>query len=72
METLLSILLKTYVLGMYWLTRIRPAAKGTGKIFSNVQEAQYAFETGLVSLQAACKVRIGGKLRETSVGRAIE
>ncbi len=59
------------VLGMYWLTRIRPAAKGTGKIFSNVREAQYAFEAGLVSLQAACKVRIGGKLRETSVGRAI-
>jgi DNA-directed RNA polymerase subunit beta' len=59
------------VLGMYWLTRIRPGAKGTGKIFSSVQEANYAYETGMVDLQAAAKVRIGGKLRDTSVGRAI-
>lgn len=59
------------VLGLYWLTRIRPAAKGTGKVFSNVKEAQYAYEQGLVDLQAACKVRINGKVRETSVGRAL-
>ncbi len=59
------------VLGLYWLTRVRPAAKGTGKIFTSVQEALYAFETGLVDLQAACKVRINGKLQDTSVGRAI-
>jgi DNA-directed RNA polymerase subunit beta' len=59
------------VLGLYWLTRIRPGAKGTGKIFTSVQEALYAFETGLVDLQAACKVRINGKVQETSVGRAI-
>jgi DNA-directed RNA polymerase subunit beta' len=59
------------VLGMYWLTRARPGAKGTGKIFASVAEAQYAYETGLVDLQAMCKVRINGKLEETSVGRAI-
>lgn len=59
------------VLGLYWMTRIRPNAKGQGKVFSSVQEAQYAFESGLVDLQATCKVRINGKLQETSVGRAI-
>jgi len=59
------------VLGLYWLTRIRPGAKGTGRIFSSVQEASYAYEQGLVDLQAACKVRINAKLRDTSVGRAI-
>jgi DNA-directed RNA polymerase subunit beta' len=59
------------VLGMYWLTRSRPAAKGAGKTFANVQEAQYAFEAGLVDLQADCKVRINGKLETTTVGRAI-
>jgi DNA-directed RNA polymerase subunit beta' len=59
------------VLGLYWLTRIRPAAKGTGRIYASVQEASYAYEQGLVDLQAACKVRINGKLRDTSVGRAI-
>ncbi len=59
------------VLGLYWMTRIRPGAKGTGRIFSSVQEAQYAYEMGFVDIQAACKVRINGKLQDTSVGRAI-
>jgi DNA-directed RNA polymerase subunit beta' len=59
------------VLGIYWMTRIRAGAKGTGKIYSNVDEVIYAYETGRVDLQAACKVRINGKLQETSVGRAI-
>lgn len=59
------------VLGLYWMTRIRPGAKGTGRVFPNVQAAQYAYETGIIDLQAACKVRINGKLQDTSVGRAI-
>ncbi len=59
------------VLGLYWMTRVRPGAKGTGKVFSSVQEAQYAHEAGIVDIQAACKVKIKGKLEETSVGRAI-
>lgn len=59
------------VLGIYWMTRIRVGARGTGKVFGDVAEAIYAFETGQVDLQAACKVRIHGKLQETSIGRAI-
>ena len=59
------------VLGIYWLTRIRPGAKGTGKIFASIDEANYAYEQGNIDLQAACKVRISGQLEETSVGRAI-
>ncbi len=59
------------VLGMYYMTRARPGAKGTGRIFSSVEETLYAFETGHIDLQAACRVRISGKLEETTVGRAI-
>ena len=59
------------VLGLYWLTRVRPNSRGTGKIFASVAEAQYAFETGIIDLQASCKVRIHGKLRDTTIGRAI-
>ena len=59
------------VLGLYWLTRVRPGARGTGKIFASIQEALYAYEQGLVELQAACKVRLNGKIRDTSVGRAV-
>jgi len=59
------------VLGLYWMTRIRPGAKGTGKVFASVQEATYAYEAGIVDLQAACKVKVKGKIEITSVGRAI-
>jgi DNA-directed RNA polymerase subunit beta' len=59
------------VLGVYWMTRLRVGAKGTGKVFSGVPEVIYAYESGQVDLQAECKVRIGGKVHETSVGRAI-
>ena len=59
------------VLGMYWMTRIRPGAKGSGSTFANVQEVLYAYETGEIHLQAKCKVRIQGEVVETSVGRSI-
>ncbi len=59
------------VLGLYWLTRTRPGAKGTGKMYSSVQEAQYAYETGIADLQSVCKVKINGKIEQTSIGRAI-
>ena len=57
------------VLGIYWMTCIRPGAKNSGKIFGNPNEVIYAFETGKVDLQARIKCRINGKLEDTSVGR---
>jgi DNA-directed RNA polymerase subunit beta' len=59
------------VMGVYWMTRVRPGAKGTKKAFPNVQSVLYAHELGHVDLQAAIKCRINGKTEETSVGRAI-
>ncbi len=59
------------VLGCYWMTRLRPGAKGEGRTFVSVQEVIYAHEEGRIDLQAACKVRISGKIIETTVGRAI-
>ncbi len=59
------------VLGVYWMTRVRVGAKGTGHIFSGIPEVIYAYDSGHVDLQAACKVRIHGKVEETSVGRAL-
>ena len=59
------------VLGAYWMTRIRPGARGTGRVFANAKEVLYAYDTGLVDLQAAIKVRINGKLEDTSVGRTL-
>lgn len=59
------------VLGIYWMTRVRPGAKGTKKVFGSVQEVLYAFEMGHLDLQAAIRCRIQGKMHDTSVGRAI-
>ena len=59
------------VLGCYWMTRIRPGAKGTGRLFANVNEVIYAYEAKEVDLQAAIRVRVRGEIHESSVGRAI-
>jgi len=57
------------VLGLYYMSRIRPFAPGYGKIFSSVAEAQFAYHTGNLHLQAPVKVRINEQLIETTVGR---
>ncbi|MDZ4661801.1 MAG: DNA-directed RNA polymerase subunit beta' [Pseudomonadota bacterium] len=59
------------VLGIYWMTRIRPNAKGANKLFASVDEVVYAYDGGHIDLQAPVKVRIHGKLTETTVGRAL-
>ena len=57
------------VLGLYYMSRIRPFARGYGKLYSSKEEAQYAYYTGNLHLQAPIKVRIEGKMIETTVGR---
>ncbi len=57
------------VLGTYYMTRIRPFSRGSGKSFSSKAEAQYAYFTQNLHLQAPIKIRIEGELVETTVGR---
>ena len=72
------------VLGLYYMTRERADAVGTGSIFSGIDEAKRAWETRSVELHANVKVRIrevvrddsnelieNCKIVETTVGRAI-
>ncbi len=59
------------VLGCYWLTKIRPGAKGEGKIFSSPEEVQIAYDAKEADEHAKIKVRIDGDLVETSVGRVL-
>ncbi len=59
------------VLGCYWLTKIRPGAKGEGKIFASPEEVQIAYDAKEVDEHAKVKVRIDGNLVETSVGRVL-
>ena len=59
------------VLGLYYMTRERPFARGENKIFSNRGEVRLAYESGIVDLQARIKVRMDGKMYETTAGRVL-
>ena len=59
------------VLGLYYMTRERLFAKGSGKIFSGVDEVRLAYDSGGVDLQARILCRFDGKRIETTVGRAL-
>ena len=67
------------VLGLYYITKMRPGAKGEGLMFYGPEEALIAYNEGKCDLHAPVKVvvvdLIDGKLQkrmvETSVGRVI-
>jgi len=59
------------VLGLYYLTRERPGVKGEGKRFSSVDEVRAAYDSGEAHLQAGIKLRVGGELVDTTVGRVV-
>ena len=62
------------VLGCYYLTVIKPEAKGEGTVFGSFEEAQLTYELGAINLRAEIEVRErqGGEQRiKTSVGRII-
>ncbi len=59
------------VLGLYYMTRELPFAKGEGKSFTNRDEVKLAYDNKYVSLHAAIKVRINGNLESTTTGRVI-
>ncbi|MBI4128044.1 MAG: DNA-directed RNA polymerase subunit beta' [Parcubacteria group bacterium] len=62
---------KDLVLGVYYLTRLKPGAKGEGKAFSSVEETLLAYDYGELEPQAKIKVLIDGTILETSAGRLI-
>ena len=71
------------VLGTYYLTKLRPNAKGEGKYFTGLAEALLAYERQTIELQAEIYVRINPEqmsnelkvtepvIVKTSVGRLI-
>ena len=57
------------VLGTYYLTKLRAGA--VGGTYTGLNEALMAYERGELGLQAAIRVRLEGRLVQTSVGRLI-
>ena len=59
------------VLGLYYMTRMKPFVKGEGKFFSSTDELIMAFDAGEVDLQAKVTVRMNGQRVETTPGRVV-
>ena len=72
------------VLGLYYMTRERVDARGTGMVFADIAEVHRAFQCGVVDLHAKVKARIRDvvftedgdtvermRLCDTTVGRAL-
>lgn len=59
------------VLGLYFLSLMRSFEPGEGKIFSDPDEVISALEAKVISLHAKIKVRMNGKLVETTAGRIL-
>ncbi|NWF49372.1 MAG: DNA-directed RNA polymerase subunit beta' [Ignavibacteriaceae bacterium] len=59
------------VLGCYYLTKVGEGEKGEGLSFGSSEEVIVAYNSGIVGLHAKIKVRIEGKMIETTTGRVI-
>jgi len=59
------------VLGVYYMTREVPGAKGEGMVFSDPEEVHMALDAGVLDLHAKIKVRINNHLYETTTGRVL-
>ena len=59
------------IIGIFHLTHEAEGAKGEGLAFSNMAEAQMAFDIHELDLGAKIRIRIDGELKETTFGRAL-
>lgn len=59
------------VLGCYFLTSVKPGARGENKKISSFTEATLAYKDGYLSINAKITFPIDGKLVETTYGRLI-
>lgn len=58
------------VLGNYYLTYEKPSAQKVAvKAYASVYEAELAYDLGKLELQSPIKIRTGGVLRDTTLGR---
>jgi len=59
------------VLGLYYLTKSRAGELGEGKVFASPEEVIMAYENKKLGLHARIKVRLDGRLIETTTWRVI-
>jgi len=66
----LSLPIQDPVFAYYYLTVVDPEGEGTGKSFRDMIEARRACEEGIVDIHSRIKIRIDGRIVDTTLGRA--
>jgi len=61
---------KDFVFAFYYLTSENPEGRGKGKVFASLREAERAREIGAIETHTPIKIRLDGKLIDTTLGRA--
>ncbi len=59
------------VLGLYYMTRVRPGCQGEGMQFSSPEEVRIAYDAGELHIHSKIFVRIEGEMVETTTGRIL-
>lgn len=59
------------VLGIYYLSLEKNDARGSNKIFANIDEVRIAMDAGYLDIHAKIKTLINGRVRFTTAGRLI-
>jgi DNA-directed RNA polymerase subunit beta' len=59
------------IIGLFFMTTVKENAMGEGRVFGSVAEAQLAFDSHNLDLQALVKIRIDGVIQETTLGRTL-
>jgi DNA-directed RNA polymerase subunit beta' len=59
------------IIGLYFMTTVKEGGMGEGRVFGSVAEAQLAFDSHNLDLQALVKIRLDGVIKETTLGRTL-
>ena len=59
------------IIGLFFMTTVKEGAMGEGRVFGSVAEAQLAFDSHNLDLQALVKIRMQGEIKETTLGRTL-
>ncbi|VAX17542.1 DNA-directed RNA polymerase beta' subunit [hydrothermal vent metagenome] len=59
------------VLGCYYLTKAQGGSKGENKAFGSISEMRSAYDNGELEVNARVRVRVDGKVYDTTTGRVL-
>lgn len=59
------------ILGAYYVSSVKEGVKGTGNLYANLDDVSHAHDAGELSIHALIKVRVDGKIIETTYGRLL-